>query len=110
MLLTFGLTVFAWIFFRAENLPHAISYLAEIFSTSLFEPFNLKILEGATKTMLFIIIFVLIEWKGRENQYAISTLGLKWKKSYRVIFYYLLILIIMVFGNFENNEFIYFQF
>ena len=31
MLLTFGLTVFAWIFFRAENIGHAISYISEIF-------------------------------------------------------------------------------
>lgn len=34
--LTFGLTVFAWIFFRAENIGHAISYISEIFSSSLF--------------------------------------------------------------------------
>jgi len=36
MLLTFGLTVFAWIFFRAENIGHAISYISEILSPSLF--------------------------------------------------------------------------
>lgn len=36
MLLIFGLTVFAWIFFRAENLGHALNYISEIFSKSLF--------------------------------------------------------------------------
>ena len=35
ILITFGLTVFAWIFFRAENIGHAFSYISEIFSTSL---------------------------------------------------------------------------
>ena len=29
--LTFGLTVFAWIFFRANNVNHAFSYISEIF-------------------------------------------------------------------------------
>ena len=36
MMLTFGLTVFAWIFFRANNIGHAISYISEILSPSLF--------------------------------------------------------------------------
>jgi len=40
MLLTFGLTVFAWIFFRAENIGHAISYVSEILSPSLFQSLN----------------------------------------------------------------------
>ena len=31
MLTTFTLTVFAWIFFRAENIGHAFSYIKEIF-------------------------------------------------------------------------------
>ncbi len=37
MSLTFILTVFAWIFFRAENIGHAISYINNIFSPTLFE-------------------------------------------------------------------------
>ena len=36
MLLTFGLTVFAWIFFRAENIGHAFNYISEILSKSIF--------------------------------------------------------------------------
>ena len=32
MLTTFTLTVFAWIFFRAENISHAFDYIGEIFS------------------------------------------------------------------------------
>lgn len=37
MLTTFTLTVFAWIFFRAENLNHAFGYIEGIFSKSIFE-------------------------------------------------------------------------
>ncbi|WP_067151958.1 MBOAT family O-acyltransferase, partial [Pseudotamlana agarivorans] len=36
MLITFGLTVIAWVFFRAENIHHALSYLNNIFSLSFF--------------------------------------------------------------------------
>src|SRR5690554_2147870 len=32
---TFSLTTLAWVFFRAENIKHAFSYLGEIFSSSL---------------------------------------------------------------------------
>src|SRR5690606_2759286 len=34
--LTFILTVFAWIFFRANNLNHALNYIGGIFSESFF--------------------------------------------------------------------------
>ena len=36
ILLTFVLTVFTWIFFRADNIGHAISYISGIFSDSFF--------------------------------------------------------------------------
>ena len=105
MLLTFGLTVFAWIFFRAGNIEHALSYISEIFSSSLLtiptiRPINL---------IFLIIIFVLFEWFGREGQYAISTIGLKWKRPLRYAMYYSIILAIIWFGG-KEQEFIYFQF
>ena len=105
MLLTFGLTVFSWIFFRANNIGHAISYISEIFSSSLFtipevRPRNL---------ILLIMVFVFIEWLGREGQYALSKLSsnvfIRWP------LYFSIILIIYFYGNFsEEIEFIYFQF
>lgn len=36
MMTTFSLTLLAWIFFRAESVGHALNYLNEIFSSSLF--------------------------------------------------------------------------
>ena len=105
ILFTFGLTVFAWIFFRAENIGHAISYISEIFSSSLFtipevRPRNL---------ILLIIVFVFIEWLGREEQYAIQNLGFKWKRPLRYVFYYAIIIAIFWFGG-KEQQFIYFQF
>jgi len=70
---TFGLTVLAWIFFRAENLGHAIAYISEIFSPSLFAIPNIRNFTLAIPTILFTIFLVLIEWNGRDAQHAIES-------------------------------------
>ncbi|PIE46281.1 MAG: membrane-bound O-acyltransferase family protein [Gammaproteobacteria bacterium] len=108
--MTFGLTVFAWIFFRAENIEHALNYIAGIFSPSLFTSPIFTGRKEALITMILIGIFLLIEWIGRDNQYAIEQLSLKWKKTVRHGFYYSIVLVIIYFGNFNENQFIYFQF
>ena len=105
MLLTFSLTVFAWIFFRAENIEHAFNYISEIFSLSTF---TLPEVRPKT-TILLIMIFILIEWLGREHQFALQNLGFKWKRPLRYAMYYTLIIAIFVFGG-EEQQFIYFQF
>ena len=105
MLLTFGLTVFAWIFFRAENIGHAVNYITEIFSSSLFTIPEIR----PRNTILLIMIFVLVEWFGREGQYAISVIGLKWKRPFRYAMYYAIIIAIFWFGG-KEQQFIYFQF
>jgi alginate O-acetyltransferase complex protein AlgI len=109
MLLTFGLTVFAWIFFRAENMGHAYSYISEIFSFSLFEIPKFAGMGMATITIILVGLFVLIEWKGREGQYAISHLGIKWSPPLRYAMYYAIIIAIFWFGG-KEQEFLYFQF
>lgn len=103
--ITFMLTTFAWIFFRANNITHAINYIQGIFDTSLFsKPTILPV------TLLgLILFFIMIEWLGRENQYAIEKLGFKWQKMIRISFYYLLIVLTFIFMG-KEQEFIYFQF
>ena len=110
MLLTFGLTVFAWIFFRANNIGHAISYISEILSPSLFSIPKFAGIGSALTTIILVSIFVLVEWQGREGQYAIAHLGIKWSPPLRYAMYYSIIFLIMYFGNFNENQFIYFQF
>lgn len=109
MLLTFGLTVFAWIFFRAENIGHAISYISEILSPSLFSTPKFAGMYNALITIILVGVFVLLEWFGREGQYAISNLGLKWKRPIRYAMYYAIIIAIFWFGG-KEQQFIYFQF
>jgi|TARA_B110000114_G_scaffold84390_1_gene89227 alginate O-acetyltransferase complex protein AlgI len=109
MLLTFGLTVFTWIFFRADNIEHAISYISRILSLSLFSmPYYVGI-GYAIPTIILTIVFIIIEWMGREEAHAIGDFDLKWKRPYRWLFYYLLIFTIMKWGG-NEQEFIYFQF
>ncbi len=68
MSVTFSLTVLAWVIFRAENISHAISYLSEIFSPSLFTfPQILPI-----DLLIIIVIFLMIEWFNREKQFALN--------------------------------------
>lgn len=108
---TFGLTVLAWIFFRARDLSHAFSYISEIFSKSLLEVPRFSNRLGAVQAIVFVVIFLCIEWVGRDGKFAIDTLGLKWKRPLRYTIYYILIIVIMYssLGN-SNQEFIYFQF
>jgi alginate O-acetyltransferase complex protein AlgI len=109
MLVTFGLTVFAWIFFRAENIGHAFNYISEMFSSSLFEIPNFQGMKRALIIVLYTVVFVFIEWVGREKEYAIQTLGLKWKRPFRYAMYYLIIIAIFLYAG-EKQQFIYFQF
>ena len=107
--ITFGLTVFAWIFFRATNVTHAFTYIADIFSRSLFTIPNFIGIGKSVPIIFLIIIFFIIEWLGREQQYALANLGTKWNKSLRWIMYYAVILVIYLYAGSEQ-QFIYFQF
>lgn len=109
MTLTFGLTVLAWVFFRAENIGHAVNYISEIFSPSLFTIPRFPGRYDALITIVLIVIFIVIEWYGRAGQYAIEKLSVKWKPAMRYALYYAIIISIFWFGG-EEQQFIYFQF
>ncbi|HAF30847.1 MAG TPA: membrane-bound O-acyltransferase family protein [Bacteroidales bacterium] len=109
MFLTFCLTVFAWIFFRAQNIEHAFHYISDIFSPSIFTIPHFTGMSKAFITIFLTILFILIEWFGRQQQYAIEQFGLKWNRFFRYTFYYALIVLILWFGG-DEQAFIYFQF
>ena len=105
MLTTFSLTVFAWIFFRANSLEDAFLYISGIFSYSLFSMPE----ELPRSRVLFILIFISIEWLGRKNEYAISKLLSTNSIVLRWLFYYIIIFAVLYFSS-NNQQFIYFQF
>ncbi len=105
----FTLLVFSMVFFRAENMNHALEYMSGIFSESLF---SLPKFSGIKRGLIIIVItivFFVIEWFGRENKYGIEKIGLNWKQSIRISFYYAIIILIFICMG-ASQEFIYFQF
>jgi len=105
MLLTFSLTLFAWIFFRANSVEHAFSYIAGIFSASLFTvPFMIPV-----PIIVLILIFIVFEWLGREQQYALAVFSVKFNRPVRWAMYYSLVIATFYFAG-QEQAFIYFQF
>lgn len=109
MAFTFSLCVFAWIFFRAKNISHAINYISEIFSSSLFEVPLFHKRFNALVISVLVIFMLMIEWQGRRNKFALENFGIRWNRRVRHSFYYLLIFAIYWFWG-KEQQFIYFQF
>ncbi len=114
MLLTFSLTVFAWIFFRAESMNHALHYITGMFkglshSWGYLQTLNLLHHQFGMMLLLILILFIVIEWLGREQQYAIATVGNKLARPVRHAVYYLMLICIWCYSG-KEQQFIYFQF
>ncbi|MFN4122465.1 MAG: MBOAT family O-acyltransferase [Flavobacteriales bacterium] len=102
---TFTLTILAWIFFRAETVTQAVEIIREILSSSLFSlP---TILPRGLLALLFV--FIIIEWKGRREQFAIAKMALNKPRVLRWSFYLGLFFIIFLSLG-KEQVFIYFQF
>ena len=110
MLTTFILTVFAWIFFRAENVSHACNYIRGIFSDTILTKPSFDGKWDALITLCLIIIFVFIEWLGRKDRFAIQNFLNNVSPFYRTLFYGVLFFMIVLFYKNNAAEFIYFQF
>ena len=105
IVVTFLLVMFGWIIFRAKTAPLALNYMTNIFSKSLFsipeiKPFSLFTL---------LILFLVIEWFGREGEHPIAKISLKTKQPLRWFIYLSICILIIIFQS-NQEEFIYFQF
>ena len=106
MAITFTLTVFAWIFFRANTLTHAIGYIESIFTKQLFRLPEVR----PTHVIVLIFVFMSVEWLGRKDDYAIKKMFLDGHRIIRWGFYMLILILIFVFSSTKEQQFIYFQF
>jgi len=108
MLLTFFLTCLAWVFFRAESLSHAFLYIKSIFMKheQIVLQDNLIQFNGL---LIFIALFLVLEWRGRDTEYALEKFGIKWPPIIRWLFYYAIVIVILWHGG-KEQQFIYFQF
>ncbi|CAI8913438.1 MBOAT family O-acyltransferase [Chryseobacterium sp. IT-36CA2] len=104
MITTFTLAVFAWIFFRSDSVIEALRYIRRICSYTLLK-FPQK---DVLWLFIIIVVFMIVEWIGRNSNYAIENLTLN-NKFVRWCFYYTIIAFIIYFSG-EEQTFIYFQF
>jgi alginate O-acetyltransferase complex protein AlgI len=108
ILLTFGLTTIAWVFFRAQTIERAFEYIYYT-GANLFTHLGILKLHMKDISLLYIAILFFIEYKFRNHShpFEISGLskGLRWS-IYIVLFF----VIIFNFQYHEPQEFIYFQF
>lgn len=102
---TFILTVFAWIFFRANTVGEAISYIKGIFALDFSGGFEFLPCDRYTPELLLLLAaFMVVEWFSREGEHPV--IG-RFKTAKAL----LVILCILVFGAFSDvSQFIYFQF
>ncbi|WP_119793002.1 MBOAT family O-acyltransferase [Flavobacterium anhuiense] len=102
ILFTFGLTCFAWIFFRAENIFTAFNYIQRIFEFNIdFQ--NLKGQISFTTTFVLLYL-VLLEWNNRKIECPLNGKLSKVKILAAIV-------LILLLGEFNiKNNFIYFQF
>lgn len=121
-LITFSLTNIAWIFFRANNLSDAwyvLTHLTSNLGYILLIPTDLL----TERSFLFrmglggyefwiaiasLIIFHLIEWFSRKERIYEWTRN--WPTVLKWSFFYFLIFSCLMFGEFNQQQFIYFQF
>lgn len=107
IVITFSITCLAWVFFRAESLPHAIDYLGGIFSASLFSiP---EILPQIRTISILLIAFIAVEWFQRDKQHALQFENIRIPVFFRWGIYYSIAFLITWYGG-KETEFIYFQF
>jgi D-alanyl-lipoteichoic acid acyltransferase DltB (MBOAT superfamily) len=110
MLLTFGLTVIAWIFFRADSVGHALTYLGKIFTVNFLNSPETPVQTSIFTVFSLLLIFIIVEWHNRQKDFALylepSSEGNTW---IRRGFYLALVYAIFIFQGAEQ-EFIYFQF
>ncbi|MFC1677254.1 MBOAT family O-acyltransferase [Planctomycetota bacterium] len=116
VLITFALVCFAWIFFRAKNLDDAWYIVTHLLSgwDSVLIAHDLQpvLILGSYKFFVTTLILIglmetvhLIQRKGSVMEILNQKpIWLRWSV------YYLLVIGIMLLGNFNSQEFIYFQF
>lgn len=113
VVITFLLVNVTWVFFRANNLHDAVSIVTRIpyvFTEVLTKGFTISVPSFPTQDfILSILLIVLLEivqyLKARQGIVNFQT---KYKLNWG--WYYAIIICIIVFGVFENRQFIYFQF
>jgi len=109
ILFTYLLTTLAWVFFRAESVSDAFLYFDGMLASSMFSIPEMFQQTKMKWVLIFIAGFMVIEWIGRNQEFAIERITQKWSMPMRYGFYYAIAMAIFLFKG-TQQEFIYFQF
>ena len=113
ILLTFFITLIGWVFFRAESLPHAFSYLHSMFA---FEAGQVSLPEGikfysilglAAFFAFYAVIKGVEQWQEKVLQPVSSIPALTLRLGFSLLFFVLALATVTATGF---NPFIYFRF
>lgn len=120
VLMTFALVDFAWIFFRADTLQHAVGYMIRMFTTldatNLFAGalFNIGLDASELRILLVSLLILLgtslLHYKGIKIRETLAKQGIwfRYLVCLGLIFY---VLIFGIYGSVSSaSQFIYFQF
>ncbi|WP_238805301.1 MBOAT family O-acyltransferase [Emticicia aquatica] len=109
--ITFILVAFAWIFFAAHNNADSIYIIKHLFSQNSHSISQIIEIIGENDLYLILIsVFILefVQWQQRgkliANHFESKPKWQQWMA------YYLILLMILCFGVYNNSQFIYFQF
>ena len=110
MMTTFLLTLFAWIFFRAESIEHALNYILNMMTQAPFAHAELLAEDTLKVVLILITVFLAIEWVGRDGRYALENIDSNQSYFFKIIFYSFIIFSIGMYAQTNETPFLYFQF
>ncbi|MBX2972199.1 MAG: MBOAT family protein [Flavobacteriales bacterium] len=114
MLVTFGATVIAWVFFRAEDMHSAFAYLGGLLRGlpspgAYISAYRFVVNTVGPALVLLILFFLVVEWLGRHQRFALAGWPGRVPTSMRWTFYYAVAACILYYSG-QEQQFIYFQF
>ena len=110
MLTCFALVVLGWIFFRAESIQEAFTYIGRMLQMESLRAFYLFFTwERVRQTSMAILLMLVLEWFSRHQEHPLCLPQIK-HRGFRWLIYLLFILALFAFQVEEEIQFIYFQF
>ncbi len=109
IIITFHLVLFSWVFFRAQSLQKVFLYFKEIAKSFIYFDPN-KIFKDPINPLYFLVIILLIMVEILQSRYKLRETIAKFPTWLRWSIYFIGLFSIYYLGEFNEQEFIYFQF
>ncbi len=114
MATTFALATFAWIFFRAEGMGHALGYIKQIFVSAFHQPAQFLHLPSGKMAFVYIVPLLFMDWWLRRSERVLRLpfggMSPAFVRVSHVAIYWILLLVLVWNLSYSENTFIYFQF